>query len=144
MNADLIVLAKQIAVDHGLDPVLVCAVVEQESGWLPSAIRYESAFFSKYIVPQYTANKITATEAHARAFSWGLMQLMGQVAREEGFAGHMVDLCQPAIGLDRGCVHLAKKLEEHGGDVTLGLLAWNGGSNQFYPQEVIARLERYR
>lgn len=144
MDQALVALAKQTAAAHGIDPVLVCAVVEQESEWEPAALRYEPAFFTKYIMPQYAANKISATEAHARGFSWGLLQLMGEVAREEGYTGHMVDLCQPAIGLDRGCIHLSKKLDQHHGDVTLGLLAWNGGSNQMYPQEVIARMEKYR
>jgi soluble lytic murein transglycosylase-like protein len=32
-NDQLIALAKQVAARHGLDPVLVCAVIEQESGW---------------------------------------------------------------------------------------------------------------
>lgn len=140
MDAQLVALAKQTAIAHGLDPVLVCAVVEQESDWIPQSIRYEDGFYQRYIVKL----NLHPTEARARAFSWGLVQVMGQVAREEGFNGHLVDLCQPAVGLDRGCVHLAKKLTEHHGDVTLGLLAWNGGSNQMYPQEVIARLGKYR
>jgi len=44
-----------------------------------------AAFFTKYVAPLYTNNKISATEAYARGFSWGLMQVMGQVARESGF-----------------------------------------------------------
>lgn len=140
MDAQLVALAKQTALAHGLDPVLVCAVVEQESDWIPQSIRYEHGFYQRYIVKL----NLHPTEARARAFSWGLLQLMGQVAREEGFDGHLVDLCQPAVGLDRGCVHLAKKLADHHGDVTLGLLSYNGGSNQLYPQEVIARMEKYK
>lgn len=144
MIPELVALAKQTAIAHGIDPVLACAVVEQESGWTPQALRFEPAFFSKYVMPMYASGHIPATEAYARAFSWGLMQVMGEVAREEGYTGHMVDLCVPAIGLDRGCVHLSKKLDQHHGDLTLGLLAYNGGSNQLYPQEVIARMEKYR
>ena len=53
-------------------------------------MRYEPAFFTKYVAPLYTNNKITATEAYARGFSWGLMQVMGQVARESGFDQHVV------------------------------------------------------
>jgi len=78
--SQLLVLARKTAV-HSLDPSLVCAVVEQESAWNPWAIRYEPAFFSKFVASLYTNNKIAATEAYARGFSWGLMQVMGQVAR---------------------------------------------------------------
>jgi len=84
MQTELITLASKIATSMSLDPVLVCSVVEQESGWNPWAIRYEPAFMQKYVAPLYTNNKIGATEAFARSFSWGLMQTMGQVAREAG------------------------------------------------------------
>lgn len=140
MTPELIALAKQTALAHAIDPVLVCAVVEQESNWVPQAIRYEDAFYQRYIMK---LNLHDATEARARAFSWGLMQVMGEVAREEGFVGHLVDLCQPAIGLDRGCVHLAKKLFVHP-EVESALLAWNGGGNIRYGQQVLARMEKYR
>lgn len=82
---NLLTLAHKAATAQSLDPALVCAVVEQESGWNPWAMRYEPAFFTRYVAPLYTNNKITATEAWARGFSWGLMQVMGQVARESGF-----------------------------------------------------------
>jgi soluble lytic murein transglycosylase-like protein len=81
----LLAVAHKAAALQSLDPALVCAVVEQESGWNTWAMRYEPAFFTKYVAPLYTNNKIAATEAWARGFSWGLMQVMGQVARESGF-----------------------------------------------------------
>jgi len=81
---DILALAKRHAISYALDPALVCAVVEQESAWNTWAIRYEPAFFAKYVASLYTNNKITASEAYARGFSWGLMQVMGQVARESG------------------------------------------------------------
>lgn len=84
---DFISLARQTAAAHNLPPELVCAICEQESSWNPFAIRYEPAFMSKYVAPLFTNNKIDATEAYARAISWGLMQVMGQAARECGFHG---------------------------------------------------------
>lgn len=83
----LVVLARKAASAQSLDEALVCAVVEQESGWNPWAMRYEPAFFAKYVAGLYTNYKVTASEAYARGFSWGLMQVMGQVARETGFEG---------------------------------------------------------
>jgi soluble lytic murein transglycosylase-like protein len=85
--SQLLTLARKAAAAQSLDPALVCAVIEQESGWSPWATRYEPAFFSKYVAGLYTNNKISASEAYARGFSWGSMQVMGQVARETGFDG---------------------------------------------------------
>jgi soluble lytic murein transglycosylase-like protein len=131
--------AKYYAGLHGLDGALVMAVIEQESNWAPWAIRYEPAFQRRYVEPL----NLGPTETVARSISWGLMQLMGQSAREMGFNGKMASLCDPDTGIEWGCKHLKGKIESHGGDVTAGLLAWNGGSNHSYPQEVLARKEAY-
>ena len=139
-KTELIALAKATAERHGLDPVLVCAVVEQESGWNPWSIRAEPAFDERYVKPMHK----TPTEEWARSMSWGLMQLMGEAARERGYKGDLAALCDPAIGLEWGCVHLKGKLAAAGGDVTKALLLWNGGGNPNYASEVIARMEGYR
>lgn len=140
----LIFLAKAAAKGAGLDPALVCAVVEQESSWDPWAIRYEPDFYTRYILPLQEKGIVrTDTEARARAFSWGLMQLMGEVARELGYSGNMAALCAPSTGLHWGCTHLAKKFTEAGGDQTKALQLWNGGGNPAYAAEVIARVKNY-
>ncbi len=137
-------LARKAAAAHSLDPVLVCAVAEQESGWNPWAMRYEPAFFSKYVAPLYTNNKISASEAYARGFSWGLMQVMGQVAREAGFDALFLSvLCDPEHGLTVGCKVLRKKLDAANGDATRALLSWNGGGNANYAALVLARRAHY-
>jgi soluble lytic murein transglycosylase-like protein len=142
--ANLLALAHKAAAAQSLDPALVCAVVEQESGWNTWAMRYEPAFFTKYVAPLYTNNKITATEAWARGFSWGLMQVMGQVARESGFdASFLSALCDPENGLAIGCKVLRKKLEAVRGDIPQALQSWNGGSNAAYAAQVLARKQRY-
>ena len=69
----------------------------------------QPAFFAKYVAHLFTNNKITASEAYARGFSWGLMQVMGQVAREMGFDGTFLSaLCDPEQGLAIGCKLLRK------------------------------------
>src|SRR5579863_4428600 len=126
--AQLVTLARRTAAAYSLDPALVCAVVEQESSWNPWAMRFEPLFFAKYVASLYTNNKVSASEAYARGFSWGLMQVMGQVAREVGFdAPFLSALCDPEQGLTVGCKVLRKKLDAMDGDTTRGLLAWNGG-----------------
>jgi soluble lytic murein transglycosylase-like protein len=140
----LVALARKTAAAHSLDPALVCSIIEQESSWNPWAMRYEPLFFAKYVANLYTNNKITASEAYARGFSWGLMQVMGQVAREIGFDGTFLSaLCDPEQGLATGCRLLRKKLDAMGGDVTRGLLAWNGGGNPNYAAQVFARRPHY-
>ena len=140
----LVVLARKAAEAEGLEPALVCAVAEQESAWNPWAMRYEPAFFTKYVAPLYTNYKVTASEAYARGFSWGLMQVMGQVARETGFDGRFLsELCDPEQALAVGCKVLRKKFAATGADCTRALLAWNGGANVEYPAQVLARREKY-
>lgn len=143
--APLITLVKAEAVKAGLDPVLMCAIAEQESGWDTWSIRYEPAFMAKYVAPLYTNHKISATEAWARAYSWGLGQVLGQVAREHGFAGtYLSELCDPAVGIPVMCKVFTSKLKMGGGDVLEGLLHYNGGKNKLYPGEVLARLPHYQ
>ena len=155
---ELLSLAHDAALAHALWPELVCAVIEQESSWDRWAVRYEPAFYKRYIEPQLahsdgdgTASRVGArsailseTEARARAFSWGLMQVMGQVAREHGFSGSsLAQLCDPATGLDVGCRVLAAKIAAAEGNVVRALLLWNGGGNRDYPDAVLARTHRY-
>src|SRR5260370_1866702 len=129
--AQLLTLARKAAAAQSLDPALVCAVVEQESAWNPWAMRYEPAFFSKYVAFLYTNNKVSATEAYARGFSWGLMQVMGQVARETGFdALFLSAFCDPEQGLAVVCKVLRNKFDAMARDTTRALLACNGASDQ--------------
>jgi len=144
LPTQLVLLARKAAAAQSLEPALVCAVIEQESAWNPWAMRYEPLFFAKYVASLYTNNKISATEAYARGFSWGLMQVMGHVARESGFdALFLCALCDPEQGLAIGCKVLRKKIDASAGDTIRGLLAWNGGSNPAYPVQVLARKPHY-
>ena len=143
-SASLVSLARKAAASNSLDPALVCAIIEQESAWNPRAVRYEPAFFAKYVAPLYTNNKVSASEAYARGFSWGLMQVMGQVAREIGYAEPFLSaLCDPADALEIGCRILRKKFDAAAGDTTRALLLWNGGADPAYPVQVLARRTHY-
>jgi soluble lytic murein transglycosylase-like protein len=133
-------IVQKWAVKHSLDPVLVCALVEQESGWNTFAIRWEPVFYTRYVVPLRLPD---ATEATCRSISWGYCQVMGQVAREHGFTGRFLSqLCDPDTGLDVGCAVLASKIDK-AGSIEAGLLAYNGGGNPEYPAQVLARKVGY-
>jgi len=140
-NSTLVALARTIAASRSLDPALVCAVVEQESSWDTFSIRYEPAFRTRYVVPL----ALPPSEEIARSISWGLMQVMGQSAREHGFsATSLAALCDPAAGLSIGCAVLASKITQASGEIAQALQLWNGGSHPDYAAQVLARLPKYR
>jgi soluble lytic murein transglycosylase-like protein len=140
-KVELVALARRKAQGYGLDPVLLCAVVEQESGWNPYATHYDPGFFRKYTAPLFTSSKIDLTEAQLRATSWGLMQDEGQTAREHGYTGELAALCDPATGLEIGARILKHKLGISNGDVRHALLIYNGDPE--YPDRVLARMVNY-
>ena len=164
VSPNLINLVKGIAAQHGLDPDLVCAVVEQESAWNEWEFRYEPAFYATYIAPMlkgaspagpikvFDPSCSIETEAAARAFSWGLMQILGQVAREQGFdePDLRAGLLNPLNAVTQGCRKLKKCLSlethEHGTyaeDVNAGLLRYNGGGDANYPALVMSHYGDY-
>ena len=69
-------MVQKWATKYGLDPVLVCAVVEQETGgtWDPFTTRNEDAFYARYIngKPNATGFDSLAVDRrpHARHVIW--------------------------------------------------------------------------
>lgn len=134
--ADMQQIAVMQAHKAGIDPALVKAVCSHESSWYPWAVRYEPAFFDRYIAGM---KGLTATEMHNRSTSFGLMQIMGQTAREQGCrVQSLAELCDPMSGIEQGCIKLARCLKDHPGDVNAALLEYNGGSDLSYPNAVMA------
>lgn len=165
-QSDLEQLADNAAVVAGLDPALVKAIIEQESSWESWAWNPEPRYRFlmnvrlwipfRSLTPEERASEIPPPdfpvlmgdrdqEWWGQQASWGLMQIIGGVARECGFKGpYLPELLNPEINLRFGCRHLIKKLKAAGQDVIKALLAWNGGGNPNYPQEVVARMSHYR
>lgn len=137
----------------GLPPRILYAVIVQESNGQPWAYRFEPAFYEKYLVGKTSADlgglwpaAVSSTsERWARATSWGLMQIMGQVARELGFRGvYLTMLCTPNIGVHWGAMHLAKKIARYG-SIEAGLSAYNAGkptdaNRANYVNPIVARM----
>ena len=143
MDTQLVSLARQIALKHGLDDALICGLCEQESGWNPNATRYEPAFYQRYIVPLIASQQLSDGEAKGRATSWGALQVMGQVAREHGFAGPFQQLLDPQTGIDMGCTVFASKLKAADGDTYTALMHYNGGGNDRYADQVTLKMAKY-
>ena len=131
----------ECALKFGLRPELVAAVCEQESDWNPWAIRFEPAFETRYIKPALPS--APTTREITKAMSFGLMQIMGEVAIELGWNGQfLTELCDPATGVLYGCKKLQKCFLAHRDD-SPSLLAYNGGANYGYPGQVLARVSHY-
>lgn len=116
-----------------LDEALVKAIVITESGGNQWLNRYEPNW--KYCTDaQGWASRLSIagmmttveTEIMNQSTSWGLMQIMGTVAREMGFNGPLPQLADRVTGLHFGCLKL-KKLLDRWGSVELALDAYNSG-----------------
>lgn len=122
------------ATRHSLPPGLVLCIAHAESALDTYAIRVEPAYRWLWDVThrrpfpatqQQAATRVPpanfpaprgisrSTEWIGQQTSWGLMQVMGAVAREYGFVGHFTALCDPAVGADYGCRHLAQLARRH-------------------------------
>ncbi len=96
-GGDLRSLAQAAARRHGLDPSLVLAVVQVESGFRPDAVSRKGAL--------------------------GLMQLMPATAAGLG----VKDAFDPEQNLDGGARHLAALVARYDGDLKKALAAYNAG-----------------
>ena len=139
-----------IAATHTLPWELVYAICVVESSLDPYAIRYEPNY--KYL----TADQVhlAPTERIGQMCSWGIMQVMGAVAREHGFTyKYFSKLCDPTEGLTYGCLHLAKYKAKYQ-QWPDAIAAYNAGSprralgpdgpymNQFYVDKVIREWQK--
>ena len=131
---------------YKLDFALIGAIVVIESAGRTTAVRYEPNW-KTHLNPVMYANILnitTMTEATLQSFSWGLMQVMGTVARELGFCGHLPQLCEPEHGLKYGCMKV-NELFNRFDELTDVISAYNQGTprkengkyrNQYYVDTV--------
>lgn len=138
----------EICVKLDIDPALVRAICQVESGGISGRVRFEPEY--RYLVsPSHWAlnNGITVqTEIVMQKTSWGLMQLMGSNFRALGFAGQW-----PEVGyliglqLNYSCTFLKGLLKRYGRDEAIA--SYNAGSprrdksgklvNQIYVDKVM-------
>lgn len=150
MNAGIWSVLQKAAADAKVDPFLVGAVAMTESSWNPAATRFEPdypylwqplAWAVRVGIPEEEETKQQKT-------SYGLMQVMGGVARRYGFSARsLVELCRPEVGAALGCRHLAGFLAHHA-DRSDAIASYNAGSprknadgtysNQAYVDAVLA------
>ena len=113
---------------YGIPSQLVKAICKVESDFNTFAIRYEDHYKWLYKAESYRGH--TETEKKAQKTSWGMMQVMGSVARELGFDGRFLsELCQPDIGLEYGCKQLKRQYNRYG-NWQDAISAYNQGNNR--------------
>lgn len=132
------------AAKWGLDPVLVEAVVVQESGGNTDAFRFEREFWNRYLKGNPRYRDLNPRRVSS---SYGLMQVMyarvleDKVADNDAWEPELLFL--PVNGLDIGCGFLAELMTWAAGktsDPTLhiqaALAAYNGGRGGNDPTHV--------
>ena len=133
-NTELTTLIKSAASRRSLPWELVYAICQVESSLNPSAVRHEPHY--RWLVGDNET--MSPTERHEQMTSWGLMQVMGAVARELGHTGPLSDLLDPPTGLFYGCLHLRRFRAKY--DIWPDVIAaYNAGS----PRRVAGQIGSY-
>jgi soluble lytic murein transglycosylase-like protein len=93
------------AKQYGLDPLLVEAIVLTESSGNTDAFRFEPNYWNRYLKPK---NLYPGMNPRRVSSSYGLMQIMYDVAVERGFdkTNPPEYLFIPSVNLEYGCMHL--------------------------------------
>lgn len=144
---------EEIAKPYGLDPRLVIAIAKVESSLEPSVVRFEPAWAYHWRVTEFakSLNISRNTEKTLQAMSWGLMQVMGTVARELGYKDMLTKLIKPRTNIRLGCLQLVKLFDRYDDKIKV-IAAYNAGSarkgsdgkfvNQEYVDKVLRNLAR--
>lgn len=103
------------------------SIITVESGWNPYAIRFEANYQWLYTPQKFlNHNNSYATEMTAQKFSWGLGQIMGALAREQGHTGLLTELLNPELNVKHICIRL-EKLRSISQDPLTVFAMYNGG-----------------
>lgn len=115
---------EKAASNFGVDPFLVEAVIQQESGGKADAFRYEPGYYLRYVKnnPEFKGQNPRRV-----ASSYGLMQIMYPTALELGFRGDPEELFEIGLNINLGTKLLKRLLDRYKGDVEKALMAYNGG-----------------
>lgn len=95
----------KISKENGIDPDLVRAIIQVESGWRPNAVRIEPSGYK----------------------SIGLMQVTMQAARDIGYTGSEENLFNPYTNIKCGVKYLKKMLDTFNGNIYKAIAAYNAG-----------------
>lgn len=128
---------------HGIDPYLVASIIQTESSGNVCVTRYEDhwKYFNNIEGFAKSHGISKETEKIHQKTSFGLMQVMGGLARDLSFKGHLVELCNPYLGIEYGCKNL-KRLSKKYSKMEEVISAYNAGSPRKTPGGVFIN-DRY-
>lgn len=142
-------LIKHYANQYGFDPLFISAMAAVESSGNPWATRYEEDWPYLYKARDFSKKNNTTydTEVIHQKTSWGLLQMMGTVAREMNYDGPLPMLCQPEINLNL-CLKKLQDLTAKYISLDKVIASYNAGSvilttdgrfmNQLYVDKVLS------
>ena len=122
---------------YALPAPLIAAVIQEESHFDPWATRAEPKYYRNNIVLRAASKWARAhrhtptafTELTDRSRSYGLMQVMGETARDQGFdAPFLAELYLPKNAIQHGALLLRKLLTRYRSDTLAAISASNAGS----------------
>jgi soluble lytic murein transglycosylase-like protein len=112
---------------YHVDPNWIKAIISKESEWNCFAVRYETECNILYQPAKFSSSQISLnTEVNTQKTSWGLGQVMGSLAREQGLTGFMAQLIIPEINLKHIAMRLAD-LKKRSSDPAYLFAGYNGG-----------------
>ena len=144
-------IINEVATKMRVEPELIAALVSIESNGNSQATRYERRYRYTLKTKEFARRNVISkdTEIIQQKTSWGLMQVMGGVAREHGYFGPLVKLTNPKLGLRFGIMHFTKFIDKYD-DIPSAISAYNQGgaykkrNGKFKNQAYVDRiLERY-
>ena len=93
---------------NGVDGNLACAIAETESYFNELAVRFEANWKYLKAVESFAryAQISQDSERILQMCSWGMMQVMGSVARELGHRANLLELTKPEVGVRFGVLKL--------------------------------------
>lgn len=128
---------RDIAKESGLPPALLAGIIQEESRFDAWATRMEPRYMNSKRVSRaaehwsalHAGIPTAFTERADRSRSYGLMQIMGETAREEGYnARYLAALFAAPDGLRAGAKHLKILLARYPHDTLSAISAYNQGS----------------
>jgi soluble lytic murein transglycosylase-like protein len=154
LKPELKKLITEVAKVYSMPPEIIYGIVCAESDGIPTAKRFEPAFLERYIPKDL--REVHPEEAHGRATSWGLMQVMGSNLRNMQYMGPFSDLLHDQDkALNYGCRFFRMLYQKYFAKWGINgvIAAYNAGSpilktdgkfrNQAYVNKVLKRSREY-
>lgn len=142
-------IVKRFGCAHSIDELLIYAIILKETSGNTWKTRFEPVYFEKnktHLHGTYAKKLVISSETERvhQCMSWGLMQIMGVVAREMGYDDDLTKLLIPEVGIEWGVKKLDKLLVLHR-NTDLAVSAYNHGSpveNDPYVRDVNTLVSR--